>query len=48
MAAARSAVMPCERSSGAQARAILDSRYASGEITTDEYRERLHNLTSLD
>ena len=23
---------------------ILDERYARGELSTDEYRERLHNL----
>jgi len=25
-------------------RQVLDERYARGEITTDEYTERLHNL----
>ncbi len=28
----------------ARARQILDERYASGEMTTDEYTERLHTL----
>jgi len=27
-----------------RAREILDERYARGELTTDEYRERLHQL----
>lgn len=28
----------------ARARQVLDERYASGEITSDEYTERLHTL----
>lgn len=29
---------------GGRAREILDERYARGELTTDEYRERLDHL----
>ena len=29
---------------GARTRQILDERYARGELTTDEYTERLHTL----
>ncbi|HLG71639.1 MAG TPA: SHOCT domain-containing protein [Chloroflexota bacterium] len=29
---------------GGHARAILDERYARGELSTDEYRERLQHL----
>ena len=30
---------------GTRARQILNERYAHGELTTDEYRERLDHLT---
>ena len=30
--------------SRSRAREILDERYARGELTTEEYRERLHTL----
>ena len=32
------------RQSHSRAREILDERYARGELTTEEYRERLHTL----
>lgn len=35
---------PAHRSA---ARDILDQRYARGELTTEEYRERLHELGEL-
>ena len=33
-----------ERAAGDRARAILAERYARGELTSDEYRERLDQL----
>jgi putative membrane protein len=35
---------PPERSSGERAREVLAERYARGELTTEEYRERLEQL----
>ena len=32
------------RSDRSRAREILDERYASGDLTTEEYRDRLHHL----
>jgi putative membrane protein len=40
---ARSA-RPRERSGVERAREVLAERYARGELTTDEYRERLEQL----
>jgi putative membrane protein len=41
--AARSA-RPRERSGADRAKEVLAERYARGELTTDEYRERLEQL----
>jgi putative membrane protein len=35
---------PPERSGGERARDVLAERYAHGELTTEEYRERLEQL----
>lgn len=35
---------PSSTASSASARAVLDERYARGEIDTDEYRERADGL----
>jgi putative membrane protein len=40
---ARSA-RPCERSGAERAKDVLAERYARGELTTEEYRERLEQL----
>ena len=42
----RAATEPVAAESGGSARTrqILDERYARGELTTDEYTERLHTL----
>jgi putative membrane protein len=35
---------PAQSPGRSQAREVLDERYARGEITTEEYRERLQTL----
>jgi putative membrane protein len=35
---------PPSASGGSTAREVLDERYARGELTSDEYRERLRTL----
>jgi uncharacterized membrane protein len=39
-------VGPRDRSGAARAREILSERYARGEISSDEYRERLEHLAA--
>ncbi|MDA3629598.1 SHOCT domain-containing protein [Saccharopolyspora oryzae] len=36
---------PCRKAAGERAREILSERYARGEISSEEYRERLDGLS---
>ena len=42
--AVRFMARPSRERGSSRARDILDERYASGELTTEEYRERLDHL----